>query len=355
MQATLSPRRVPSRASNTKTREDPIKEKPFRRRDWHIALLRSSLIRAVYQTHSHHQIRSNFSRKIGRSIGRQTSFRKGLIQTYGQQGEYLNIANCHLWNMALNGWEPNVRGRRMAGLPELDTQGATQEELEGSLLQAAHIVPQCFGTKMFRRIFGDAYHDEDFWAPSNGLLLPRGVAEAMDDWSITVVPENDNSSYPIRDFKFRVIDPTDERLNRRITFVKGDYRTGRDLDGARLFFPKSFRPKLNYLYFNHCCAIIKKNRHLFHDSATDGIFLKARKAEQERTQAEGREIWQAPFTQEYDLYEYWKRMLRDLARLDQHPHRTVVDWSMDLRYLVRSSSVQTMQQQGRPNWGVFLR
>ncbi|KAI1630541.1 hypothetical protein F4809DRAFT_301904 [Biscogniauxia mediterranea] len=253
--------------------------------------------------------------------------------------------------MASAGWEPKLpqhtTRKKKLDLVDLDTAGAAEVELEVGILQAAHIVPQCFGKKMFRRIFGDAHQDDAFWAPGNGLLLPRGIAAAMDDWSISVVPDlpDDDpqpdcvrkwtTSYPAQDFKFRVIDPADVNLGRRITFVKGDYRTGRDLHGTKVAFPKPYRPNLMYLYFNHCCTIVKKNRGLFRDDATDIFVIRFRKAEQERIEREGGagELQHRPFTREYDLQAFWRGMLNDLKRIEQDPKGTVLDWTMGLRYL----------------------
>ncbi|KAI5918387.1 hypothetical protein F4810DRAFT_692555 [Camillea tinctor] len=321
----------------------------FRPQEWHIALVRDSLMRAVYPETSHHHVQHFLRQKAERKIGKQISFRKHVSQQYGLLGDDRQVNTNCLWNMASADWEPTLPRYNNHKEPsgDIGVTGAAQVELKAGLLQAAHIVPQCFGKKMFRRIFGDHHKDEAFWAPGNGLLLPRGIASAMDEWSISVVPDlpDDDpqpgcvqqwmSSYPVQDFKFRVIDPTDENLSRRITFVKGDYRTGCDLHGTKLAFPKPFRPKLIYLYFNHCCTIVKKNRGLFQDAATDWSVINFRNAEQERMKLEGGvgEGQHRPFTREYCLQAFWRGMLKDLARIEKDPRGVMLDWTMGLRYL----------------------
>ncbi len=267
-------------------------------------------------------------------MGKQSSFRKEVTKCYGLPGDERHLNNNRVWNIVSGGWEHHLphhaHGKEQADVAEvkLDTKGATKDERQGGILQAAHIVPQCFGKKMFRRIFGDAYHDEDFWAPRNGLLLPRGIASAMDDWSITVVPKGNSG-----DWSFRVIDATDTYLSRRITFTRGDTRTGRDLDGVELSFSTPFRPGRNYLYFNHCCAIVKKNRSLFRDDATDKCIQQFRI---EQAGEGGKKSKFPPLTREYDLQSFWRGMLEDLVRMDENPERTKLDWSMDLRYLKKA-------------------
>ncbi|KAI0602446.1 hypothetical protein F4775DRAFT_243588 [Biscogniauxia sp. FL1348] len=326
--------------------DDPF----FRPSEWHIALVRNSVLHVVYPPSSHRDVQISLRQKAERITGNQVVFRRHVVRQYGRTDDPQLVNTDCLWNMATGGWEPYLpihsRGKKRA-LVELDTTGASSDELKSGLLQAAHIVPQCFGKKLFRRIFGDTHHHSDLWAPGNGLLLPRGVAAAMDDWSISIVPDIPDhdppqacvqqwmSSYPTQDFKFRVIDPTDENLGRRITLAKGDYRTGRDLDGVKVSFIKPFRPNLMYLYFNHCCTIVKKNRGLFRDDTTDEWVIRFWRAEQERMKLEGRagEIQHRPFTREYDLKAFWRGMLDDLARMDRDPKGAVVDWSMELRYL----------------------
>ena len=340
--------------NTTLRRASRLKDPNFQPSEWHIALLRDSLIRAVYPASAYNDVKKTRRDKAERKMGVQLSFRKRVTWQYGLPSDDYQLYGSRLWNIASAGWEPNVvqHGKPKESDPppiKVDVSGTTRHERSRGILQAAHIVPQCFGKKMFRRIFGDAYHNAAFWAPNNGLLLPRGVAAALDDWSISVVPDGNNNpqsgslqqqtrSHRARNFKFRVINPADENLGRRITLVEGDYRTGRDLDGSRLSFPRSLRPKLNYLYFNHCCSIVKKNRGLFQDAATDRFIHKFRAAELDRMLLEGRVTEEAlqnpqPFSPEYDLQAFWRGMLDDLARMDKNPKSTVLDWTMNLRYL----------------------
>ncbi|KAI0552366.1 hypothetical protein F4679DRAFT_535394 [Xylaria curta] len=134
-------------------------------------------------------------------------------------------------------------------------------------MTAAHIFPVSWGQKMMTEMFGDECKDELF-SSRNGLLLPRAVERAMDEWAIVIVPDLANNpdinevkpwiaSAP-REYKFRVLDHNHPELNKRISSSDDDTRLGKDLDQSRLVFRGSYRPRARFLWLWFACAILKR-------------------------------------------------------------------------------------------------
>ncbi|KAI0855308.1 hypothetical protein F4860DRAFT_521658 [Xylaria cubensis] len=135
------------------------------------------------------------------------------------------------------------------------------------MFTAAHIFPVSWGQKMMTEMFGDECKDE-LVSSRNGLLLPKTIERAMDEWAILIVPDLPNdpdidevkpwiSSAP-REYKFRVLDHNHPELNKRISNSDDDTRLGRDLDQSRLVFRGNYRPRARFLWLWFACAILKR-------------------------------------------------------------------------------------------------
>lgn len=135
------------------------------------------------------------------------------------------------------------------------------------VMTAAHIFPVSWGQKMMTEMFGDECKDELF-SSRNGLLLPKGIKRAMDEWAIVIVPDLPNdpdinevkpwiASAP-REYKFRVLDHSHPELSKRISSSDDDTRLGKDLDQSRLIFRGNHRPRARFLWLWFACAILKR-------------------------------------------------------------------------------------------------
>lgn len=133
----------------------------------------------------------------------------------------------------------------------------------------AHIFPPLLGDKVAIEVFGTL----QIWRASNGMMVPRPIKRALDDWALTIVP--DVAAVPTvemtpaggrfqRDYKFKVLDPENPGLRvemyskNPMPVQNGEGLTGNDLDGRKLGFYTAARPLLSHLYFHCCCAIWKQ-------------------------------------------------------------------------------------------------
>lgn len=261
-------------------------------------------------------------RKAQRKEGIQLSYRRQAIKDY------------HLWDRSAG--RPIQRG------PFWDiTKGAWEDRLpENAPLVAAHIYPQMLGLPIFRSIFGNEHHFYDLWGSRNCLLLPTSVAEAFDEWAITVVPNIPEDATleqrkawvasEIKDYKFRVLDPENWHLNQKISH---DEKLGKDLDQERLHFREtsSLRPSVKYLYFWHCCAIMSKNYRLFHDLPPAEYLERMRDSKREKLlrRIEDSDPNILSGADIRSRTEFWHKIVRELALINEDPD-FLLDWSMDL-------------------------
>lgn len=264
-----------------------------RRSDWYISLVRRSLLKEFYGGQCS-DMENMLRQKADRKLGVQTSFKKELIREYGLRREQTS-PKSPIWNVATGAWEPYPDYR--------------------ASLAPAHIVPQAFGKRLLRHMFGDKHHYDHLWGWRNGLMLPRDLAEAMDEWAVTIVPDIPDEPTPeqrrnwatsgVKEYKFRVLDPAHELLQTRVTTVEGDMRTGADLDQCRLHFREDveLRPCTSYLYFWHCCSVLDQSLRLFQDAARS----------------------KAP--EKMGLGPFWRRVFADAANVE------VMDWRMNPAYL----------------------
>lgn len=279
--------------------------------EWHIGRLRRSLVKTIYGAQAH-AVESTLHRKANRKEGVQRSFRSGVIRKYKLNDETLRSPqHGPIWNAAAGGWER-----------------------ERHLMRAAHIVPQAFGKTLVRRLFGDHHHHEDLWGAHNALMLPRGVAEALDDWAVTVVPDVPDAPTEgearawaegePKEFKFRVLDPDHEMLAEPVG-VGPVLRLGRDLDQSPLVFRPgcSFRPDTVYLYFWHTCAVMRMHYGLFRDNS----LLSRSRSDRKKAKRLG---YKEEPTRQLSMDDFWRYKLKELKRLDENP-KAVVDWSLELR------------------------
>ncbi|KAI1302923.1 hypothetical protein F5Y03DRAFT_407390 [Xylaria venustula] len=134
-------------------------------------------------------------------------------------------------------------------------------------LTAAHIFPASWGQKLMTEIFGEECGNELF-SSRNGLLLPKSIKRAMDEWAIVIVPDirNDPTIDEVKPwletspkgYKFRVLDPNHPELNRQLSSSDNDMRFGTDLDESPLVFRGDFRPRARFLWLWFACAVLKR-------------------------------------------------------------------------------------------------
>ncbi|CAN8104599.1 unnamed protein product [Discula destructiva] len=123
-------------------------------------------------------------------------------------------------------------------------------------LVAGQIFPTALGSRLMRRTTG---LPGGIWHPEGGLLLPKPVLQALQDWALVIVPDRERTRQVNRkppkdspkdsfvyEYKFRVVDA---ELHRKTT---------ERLDHHPLIFANRSRPFRNTIYFQACCGIWKK-------------------------------------------------------------------------------------------------
>jgi len=256
--------------------------------------------------------------KADRKVGVQRSFKKQTIKDYKLMDQSLS----------------SKPGERLF----LNICTGTQEpEIFKGEMVAAHIVPQMFGKRIMRKLFGDHHHFRDIFGSRNALILPQGVACALDDWAITVVPDIPEDptleerrrwvEMEPKEFKFRVLDSEHESLQQSVSSTDM-MRVGRNLDQQRLKFKEGcdFRPSVKYLYFGHCCAIMRKHYKLFENDPPEE-FLSDKKVLKIMRK---RELNGIKPTGLFSRTKFWLRTVRELQRMNEDAD-FLLDWSMDLR------------------------
>ncbi len=172
----------------------------------------------------------------------QSIFRKELIGAYNaKNSEDPRLANA-LWCPVLGQW------------------------LHKDYMTAAHIVAYMHDQETMDAIFGRNEKPELF-SMRNGLLLSTAVERKLDDGFLVIVPNlPDNptlaqttlwqQSEP-KEFKLRLIDLSHPEVGTFIDLEKR--RTWKDLNGTKLQFRSTHRPRARYLYFHYCLQILRRS------------------------------------------------------------------------------------------------
>jgi len=98
--------------------------------------------------------------------------------------------------------------------------------------------------------------------------MSRGAEERFDNGMFVIVPDVPESATEAeldawsisdpKEYKIKILDPTSAKMMELYSASKGTWAS---LDGKRLEFRSSFRPRSRYLYFHYCCTILRKSWH----------------------------------------------------------------------------------------------
>jgi hypothetical protein len=202
-----------------------------------------SLRRSFMQlfTSSHLGLDISDSRTGHRDNSKQSNFRAAIIKEYGLKDTRGKKYEDLVWNI-------------ITARPEI-----------GDEMVASHIFAYRHGQETMTAIFGKDCKDELFSA-RNGLLLPKRVEAQLEKGLFAIVPAvKDMSSkaeislwaqtHP-HDYKIKILDPG-RPICEKLAFTDPKPITWGELDGVKLSFPNSFRPRARYLYFNYCCQLLR--------------------------------------------------------------------------------------------------
>lgn len=186
---------------------------------------------------------------------------------------------------ALNKRPPNHRKKLWSVL--------TGEWVREDWIHMTHIFPTALGQMLEREIVGTNF----LWQGQNGLMVPKHIGKALEDWALTIVPdkpgpdlESDTTGFRLepREFKIKVLDPTNRDLKipvypryRHYPNEKVSEMLGEDLDERQLSFRTNARPLDSLTYFHCCCAMWKdicvKNPDITECDEFEAVFLKTMK------------------------------------------------------------------------------
>ncbi|ROW02983.1 hypothetical protein VMCG_05717 [Cytospora schulzeri] len=161
----------------------------------------------------------------------QKSFKKDILTRYGINQRPAECTN-KFWSILTGEWVPE------------------------SWIHPTHIYPPALGSMLREEIMGPG----PVWQGNNGLMLPKPIKKALDDWALTIVPDDVASTSKDMDYRWKVVDPSNEGLRVQV-YPKYQYATelmGVDIDGRLLAFRGNARPLSAILYFHCCCAIWKR-------------------------------------------------------------------------------------------------
>lgn len=129
------------------------------------------------------------------------------------------------------------------------------------IMTAAHIFAYRNGQEMMTAIFG-AEDPPELFSPRNAILMHSKAEEAFDKGLLLIVPYVPNDSpaeiqrwhqNEPKEYRIRVCEPNAPMMQ---YVIPGDTRTWKDLDGSRLEFKGSSRPRARYLYFHYCMTML---------------------------------------------------------------------------------------------------
>ncbi|KAJ4422356.1 hypothetical protein N0V82_003010 [Gnomoniopsis sp. IMI 355080] len=108
----------------------------------------------------------------------------------------------------------------------------------------------------------------EMWSPVNGLMLPKPAEEAWKDLALTIVPDNSldtirsGNDHRNREYKFCVMDGKHPAVSRSLYKDLALYGlpevTIEQFDNKRVNFGNTYRPRIDYFYFQSCSAVWKK-------------------------------------------------------------------------------------------------
>ncbi|KAL2859923.1 uncharacterized protein BJX67DRAFT_337862 [Aspergillus lucknowensis] len=114
-------------------------------------------------------------------------------------------------------------------------------------------------------IFGKK-HPAELFSPKNGILVPDVIECWFDAGKLVIVPYLPDWAAPmkllswvrggVREYRCKIIDPSWENLDRRITMAHS--MTWRELDGKRVEFRSNFRPAARYVYCHYCTQVLRR-------------------------------------------------------------------------------------------------
>lgn len=173
----------------------------------------------------------------------QGNFRKELV--IAQKAEHPNFENeASLWCPVMKNW------------------------VHKDVTTAAHIFPWKQGQDIMTRIFGREAEHEMF-SIHNGLLMSSHAEKRMDKGLFVIVPcANDESEADVKQwhlsqpkqYKIRVLEKRNKEM---LEFVPGSYPkiSWANLDGRELEFLTDHRPRVRYLYYAYCVAMLRRAHH----------------------------------------------------------------------------------------------
>lgn len=132
-----------------------------------------------------------------------------------------------------------------------------------SLVVTAHLFSAVHGQADMDAIFGPMERSELF-APENGIIISGFVEQAFDCGLMAIVPDISNDA-PLecinawvknapKEYKIRIISQSHPFAR---LYVADLARTWGSLDGQRLNFKATFRPRAQYLFFHYCVQLLR--------------------------------------------------------------------------------------------------
>lgn len=141
--------------------------------------------------------------------------------------------------------------------------------VEKSSIKAAHIFGYALGQDLMTEIFGDKEGERDeLFSPKNGIMMHAEAEYRFDKGFFVIVPSVDDESAEavkawhqsdIKAYKIRVLDKT-SKMKEFLPTV-GDRRKWIDLEGQKLKFKTSHRPRARYLYYHYCVTMLRRSHH----------------------------------------------------------------------------------------------
>lgn len=165
------------------------------------------------------------------------------------------------------------------GLEEKMVPSSLQKRPKGSIwcITNGHwvLADMCTAVPLFPWVLGPAIHSfvmgtqlasTGLLGPSNGLILPKNVALAFDEWALTLTPsqpltpEQVSANTLVQRWTLRITIPDHPVMRERVFRAQvpqydDNKRKVADLDGRQLSMLPFRRDRIMHLYFNNCCVV----------------------------------------------------------------------------------------------------
>ncbi|KAL8721191.1 MAG: hypothetical protein Q9225_002077 [Loekoesia sp. 1 TL-2023] len=138
-----------------------------------------------------------------------------------------------------------------------------------SSIRAGHLFPSRCGENYMDAIFGSARDENgvsELFKAENGMLWSKEVEDRFEAGHFVIVPDVADDPTPqqikfwetanVKEYKIRVLNPGAKSMNQTIFPTDTEWK---DLDGKRVQFKGSFRPRARYLYFAYCAAMLRRS------------------------------------------------------------------------------------------------